>query len=172
MVSGSPRQPVAAVMLYGGVGEFGMNMAAVGCGDTRLLVDAGVTFPDSDAYGVDVVVPDPASLRADGRRLAAAVLTHGHEDHIGALPYVWDAIDGPVYGSPLTLALVDAKLRAHGIDAAGRLVRVAPGAAATVGPLRVEFIRVAHSIPDSLALAIHTPVGTLLHTGEIGRAPV
>ncbi len=166
MVSGSPRQPLVDVVLYGGVGEFGMNMAAVGCGATRLLVDAGVTFPDSDAFGVDVVVPDPAALRADGRRLAAAVLTHGHEDHIGALPYVWDEIDGPVYGSPLTLALVDAKLRAHGIDTAGRLVPVAPGATETVGPLRVEFIRVTHSIPDSLALAIHTPVGTLVHTGD------
>ena len=166
MVSGSPRQPVVDVVLFGGVGEFGMNMSAVGCGDTRLLVDAGVTFPDSDAFGVDVVIPDPAVLRADDRRLAAAVLTHGHEDHIGALPYVWDEIDGPVYGSPLTLALVEAKLRAHGIDPEGRLVAVGPGATATVGSLRVEFLRVTHSIPDSLALAIHTPVGTLVHTGD------
>lgn len=166
MVSGSPRQPVVDVVLFGGVGEFGMNMSAVGCGETRLLVDAGVTFPDSGAYGVDIVIPDPAALRADPRRLAAAVLTHGHEDHIGALPYVWDAIDGPVYGSPLTLALVEAKLRAHGIDPAGRLVAVEPGTTATLGSLRVEFIRVTHSIPDSLALAIHTPVGTLVHTGD------
>ena len=166
MVSGSPRQPVVDVVLFGGVGEFGMNMSAVGCGDTRLLVDAGVTFPDSDAFGVDVVIPDPAALRADDRRLAAAVLTHGHEDHIGALPYLWDEIDGPVYGSPLTLALVEAKLRARGIDPAGRLVAVGPGATATVGSLRVEFLRVTHSIPDSLALAIHTPVGTLVHTGD------
>ena len=166
MPPGSPRQPVVDVTLLGGVGEFGMNMAAVGCGGIRLLVDAGVTFPDADAFGVDVVVPDPAALRADGRRLAAAVLTHGHEDHIGALPYVWDEIGGPVYGSPLTLALAETKLQAHGIDTAGRLVTATPGATATVGPLRVEFIRVTHSIPDSLALAIHTPVGTLVHTGD------
>lgn len=148
-----------------------MNMTAVGCGDTRLLVDAGLAFPDSDAYGVDVVVPDPAALRADGRRVAAAVLTHGHEDHIGALPYVWDEIDGPVYASPLTLALAESKLRAHGIDPAGRLVAATPGATATVGPLRVEFIRVTHSIPDSLALAIHTPVGALVHTGDFKLDP-
>ena len=166
MASGSPRQPVVDVVLHGGVGEFGMNMAAVGCDDTRLLVDAGMTFPDSDAFGVDIVIPDPSALRANGRRLAAAVLTHGHEDHIGALPYVWDQIDGPVYGSPLTLALVESKLRAHGIDTAGRLVTVTPGATATVGPLRIEFLRVTHSIPDCLALAIHTPVGTLVHTGD------
>ena len=166
MFPGSPRQSVADVTLLGGVGEFGMNMAAVGWGDARLLIDAGVMFPDSDAFGVDVIVPDTDALAADGRRLAAAVLTHGHEDHIGALPYVWDLIDGPVYGSPLTLALAESKLRRHGIDSAGRLVVVSPGETATVGPLRVEFLRVTHSIPDCLALAIHTPVGTIVHTGD------
>ena len=171
MFPGPPRQAVVDVTLLGGVGEFGMNMAAVGCGDERLLIDAGVTFPDSDAFGVDVIVPNAAALGGDQRRLAAAVLTHGHEDHIGALPYVWDRIAGPVYGSRLTLALAEARLRKNGVDPAGRLVAAAPGETVEVGALRVEFIRVAHSIPDSLAVAIHTPVGTLVHTGDFKLDP-
>ena len=159
---------VAAVeaLLLGGVGEFGMNMMAVRCGGTGLLVDAGVMFPGPERFGVDLVIPDIAELRGGATPINAAVLTHGHEDHIGAVPYVWDVIHGPIYGSALTLAMLDAKLRAHGVDPDGRLVTVAPGQTVTVGALRVEFIRVAHSMPDCLAVAIQTPLGVLVHTGD------
>ena len=166
MTSESGRKPRLEAVLLGGVGEFGMHMMAVRSGDTRLLVDAGAMFPEPDLFGVDLIIPDTTHLRHDERRLSALVLTHGHEDHIGAVPYVWDLIDGPVYGTPLTLALLKAKLEAHGLDAGDRLVTVTPRHTVTVGELRVEFVRVTHSMPDCVALAIHTPVGTLVHTGD------
>jgi ribonuclease J len=161
----STTAPVDIVPL-GGVGEFGMNMLLVSCGETAILVDAGVMFPEPELFGVDLVIPDLATLDAYRGRLAALVLTHGHEDHIGAVPHVIDRIDGPIYGSPFTLALVAPKLEEHGIDAADRLTPVGPRQVVEIGPFRVEFLRVAHSLPDAFALAIHTPAGTIVHTGD------
>ncbi len=152
------------VVPLGGLGEFGMNMTAFSWGDTTVVVDAGAMFPGPELPGVDLVVPDLAYLQ--GRRVAALVLTHGHEDHIGGVPYVWSLVDGPVYGTPLTLALVEPKLAEHEIDPGGRLRPVAAGDRVTVGPFEVEFVQVTHSIPDAVALAIHTPVGTVVHTGD------
>jgi ribonuclease J len=152
------------VVPLGGLGEFGMNMTAFSWGDTTMVVDAGAMFPGPELPGVDLVVPDLTYLQ--GRHVAALVLTHGHEDHIGGVPYVWPLVDGPVYGTPLTLALVEPKLDEHAIDAGGRLHRVAAGDRVTVGPFEVEFIQVTHSIPDAVALAIRTPVGTVVHTGD------
>ena len=166
MHSDPVRVAALEALLLGGVGEFGMNMMAVRCGGTGLLVDAGVMFPGPERFGVDLVIPDIAELCGGVTPINATVLTHGHEDHIGAVPYVWDLIHGPIYGSALTLAMLDAKLRAHGVDPDGRLVTVAPGQTVTVGALRVEFIRVAHSMPDCLAVAIQTPLGVLVHTGD------
>ena len=160
------RPATVEVMLLGGVGEFGMNMMAVRSGATSLLVDAGMMFPGPGHFGVDLVIPDVRSITDEVGRLSALVLTHGHEDHIGAVPYIWDLIDGPVYGTRLTLALLERKLAEHGCDTSGRLVTVSPSDTVTVAGLEVEFVQVAHSIPDAVAVAIHTPAGTLLHSGD------
>ena len=152
------------VIPLGGVGEFGMNMLLVACGGTGVLIDAGVMFPDADLFGVDLVIPDLSAI--DGYRITALVLTHGHEDHIGAVPHVFDRFDGPVYGTPFTLAMVEPKLQEHGHDPGDRLHPIRPGAEVEVGPFRIEFLRVTHSMPDCVALALHTPAGTIVHTGD------
>ena len=160
------------VVPLGGLGEFGMNMMALTWGETTMVVDAGVMFPDPELLGVDRIIPDLTYLQQKGRA-AALVLTHGHEDHIGAVPHVLPYVDGPVYGTPLTLALVEGKLAEHGIQ--GRtLVAVKPRDRVTIGPFVVEFIRVTHSIPDCVALAVHTPVGIVVHTGDfkIDQTPI
>jgi ribonuclease J len=160
------------IVPLGGVGEFGMNMLALTWGETTIVVDAGVMFPDPELLGVDRIIPDFTYLQQKGGA-AALVLTHGHEDHIGAVPHVLSYINGPVYGTPLTLALVEPKLAEHGIQ--GRsLIAVRPRDRVTIGPFVVEFIRVTHSIPDCVALAIHTPVGIVIHTGDfkIDQTPI
>ena len=152
------------VVALGGLGEFGMNMLALTWGETTIVVDAGVMFPDPELLGVDRIIPDLTYLQQKGRA-AALVLTHGHEDHIGGVPHVLALVDGPIYGTPLTLAMVEPKLEEHGID--GReLIAVKPHDRVTVGPFEIEFIRVTHSIPDCVALAIHTPAGVIVHTGD------
>jgi ribonuclease J len=158
----------------GGLGEFGMNMLALTWDDTTIVIDAGVMFPDPELLGVDLIIPDLTYLQQKGPA-AALVLTHGHEDHIGGVPYVLPHIDGPVYGTPLTLALVEPKLVEHGIDVAGaRLTPLRPPGRVRVGPFEIEFIRVTHSIPDCVALAIHTPAGVVIHTGDfkIDQTPI
>ena len=157
--------PVDLIPL-GGIGEFGMNMLLVTCGDTAVLVDAGVMFPEPELFGVDLVIPDLSALDAWKGRIKALILTHGHEDHIGAVVHVIDRVDGPVFGSRFTLALLAPKLEEHGIDAADRLTAVAPRERVDVGPFNVEFLRVTHSIPDCLAVALHTPAGVIVHTGD------
>ena len=158
--------PAVEVIPIGGLGEFGMNMMLLACGDTALLVDAGVMFPEPELFGVDLVIPDVAALDTYKGRIAALILTHGHEDHIGAVPYVLPHVTGPVYGSPFTLALLTPKLDEHGVDYDGRLITVAPRQRIEVGPFTIEFLRVTHSMPDSMALAIHTPQGVIIHTGD------
>src|SRR5471030_619333 len=159
------------VVALGGLGEFGMNMLALTWGETTIVVDAGVMFPDPELLGVDRIIPDLTYLQQKGR-VAALVLTHGHEDHIGAVPHVLPLVDGPVYGTPLTLALVEPKLKEHGITR--RLEVVRPKERVTVGPFTIEFIRVTHSMPDCVALAIHTPAGVVVHTGDfkIDQTPI
>ena len=159
------------IVALGGLGEFGMNMLAISWAETTIVVDAGVMFPDPELLGVDRIIPDLTYLQQ--RRAAALILTHGHEDHIGAVPHVLPVVDGPIYGTPLTLALVEPKLEEHGIE--GRqLVPVRPRERVTIGPFTVEFIRVTHSMPDCAALAIHTPVGVVVHTGDfkIDQTPI
>jgi ribonuclease J len=158
--------PSLEVVPLGGLGEFGMNMMAVSWGDTTILIDAGVMFPDPDQLGVDLIIPDLTYVEARRSKVKALVLTHGHEDHIGAVPHVMPLFDGPVYGTPFTLALVEPKLQEHGIDAGNRLQAVAPRQTVTVGPFTIEFLRVTHSMPDCVALAITTPVGVMIHTGD------
>jgi ribonuclease J len=160
------------VVPLGGLGEFGMNMLALTWGETTIVVDAGVMFPDPDLLGVDRIIPDLAYLQQKGGA-AALILTHGHEDHIGGVPHVMPLVRGPVYGTPLTLALVEPKLREHGLDGTV-LHAVRPRDRVTVGPFSVEFIRVTHSMPDCVALAIATPVGVIVHTGDfkIDQTPI
>jgi ribonuclease J len=141
-----------------------MNMMVVACGDTAILVDAGVMFPEPELLGVDLIIPDLRQLQQ--YNIAGLVLTHGHEDHIGAVPHVLPVVKGPVYGTPLTLALVEAKLDEHDDEVKRRLVKVRPRDRVTVGAFTIEFLRVTHSIPDCVALAIHTPHGVVIHTGD------
>jgi ribonuclease J len=161
------------IVPLGGVGEFGMNMLALSWDDTTIVVDAGVMFPDPELLGVDRIIPDLTYLQQKGRA-AALVLTHGHEDHIGAIPHVAPLIGGPIYGTPFTLALVEPKIKEHGLEDAVNLVAVRPRDRVQIGPFAVEFIRVTHSMPDCVALAIHTPVGVIVHTGDfkIDQTPI
>jgi len=160
------------VVPLGGLGEFGMNMLALSWDDTTIVVDAGVMFPDPELLGVDRIIPDLTYLQQKGRA-AALVLTHGHEDHIGAVPHVAPLVDGPIYATPLTLALVEPKLQEHDLDGLP-LVPVRPHERVTIGPFEIEFIRVTHSMPDCVALAIRTPVGTIVHSGDfkIDQTPI
>src|SRR5215831_7317108 len=161
------------VVSLGGLGEFGMNMLALSWDKTTIVVDAGVMFPDPELLGVDRIIPDLTYLQQK-RPISALLLTHGHEDHIGAVPHVVPYLDGPVYGTPLTLALVEPKLEEHGLGGAYPLVPVKPRDRVRIGPFEVEFIRVTHSMPDCVALAIHTPAGIVVHTGDfkIDQTPI
>jgi ribonuclease J len=155
----------------GGLGEFGMNMMAFEYDDDLIVVDTGVMFPDAELLGVDIVIPDISYLRQNRERVRAIILTHGHEDHIGALPYVLDEIDAPVYGSPFTLALARNKLVEHGLADVADLREMLPGAPFDIGPFHIEFIHLTHSIIDSGALALTTPLGTVIHTGDFKFDP-
>ena len=162
----APVAPQLEVIPIGGVGEFGMNMMLVVSGDDALLIDAGVMFPEPELLGVDLVIPDLTVLDEWRGKIRALVLTHGHEDHIGAVAHVLNRVGGPIYGSPLTLALVGPKLEQYGIKAGDRMIEVRPRDTVEIGSMRVEFLRVTHSIPDCLAVAIHTPAGIIVHTGD------
>ena len=164
--SDKSRKPDIEVVFVGGTGEFGMNMTVIKHRETTLLIDAGSLFPDRELHGVDLIIPDKQSLHALVGQFSAVVLTHGHEDHIGALPFLWDLIDGPIYGTQLTLSLLRSRLAAQHIDPTDRLVPVIPGETTTVRQLSVEFIHVAHSIPSCFAVAVHTPLGILVHSGD------
>src|SRR5262245_54620404 len=162
----APGAPAVDIVPLGGLGEFGLNTMAISCGETTIVVDAGAMFPEPDLLGVDLIVPDLAYLEARRGQVKALILTHGHEDHIGAVPYVLPLVDGPVYGTPLALAFVEPKLEEHGIEAAHGLIPVKPRDVIAIGPFQIEFIRVTHSMPDCVAIAIRTPQGVLIHTGD------
>ncbi len=150
----------------GGLGEIGLNMMAVEYGDTIFVIDAGLMFPEAYMLGVDYVIPDMDYLRQNRRRVSGIVLTHAHEDHIGALPFLLREINVPVFGTPFTLGIVRHKLEEHELLATASLHEVLPRERLKIGPFEVEFIRVNHSVVDGVGLAIRTPVGMVVHTGD------
>ncbi|RJP92547.1 MAG: ribonuclease J [Desulfobacteraceae bacterium] len=150
----------------GGLGEIGLNMMLVEYGDTIIIIDAGLMFPEDYMLGVDYVIPGMEYIRANKARVAGIILTHAHEDHIGALPYLLREVNVPVYGTGFTLGLLRHKLDEHGLLAASCLSEIAPRKKITIPPFEIEFIRVNHSVVDGVGLAISTPVGRIVHTGD------
>jgi ribonuclease J len=165
---------VIEIIPLGGIGEFGMNCMAVRYGDEMIVVDAGMGFPAESAYGVDVCVPDFEFLEPYRDDLTAIVLTHGHEDHLGALPYILKKFNVPVYCSHFTAGLAESKLEEHDLTRDVLIHRVEPREVAEIGVFKVEFIRASHSLIDCFSLAITTPLGTIIHTGDykVDETPV
>ncbi len=154
------------IIPLGGLGEVGKNMTAYEFGSDIIVVDCGMGFPDEDMYGVDIVLPDISYLKSNAGRIRGIILTHGHEDHIGAVPYVLKELDVPIYTTALTAAMVELKLEEHDLLYNTQIFTKKPGSVFRLGCFTVEFIHVNHSIPDSVALAIKTPIGTVIHTGD------
>src|SRR5215467_12089129 len=155
----------------GGLGEFGMHMMAFRCDGSIIVVDAGIMFPDEELLGVDIIVPDITFLLENRSEVKAIILTHGHEDHIGALPFVLPYLNVPLYGSSFTMGLVQSKLAQHGLLEATKINIVKAKDKIQIGSFEIEFFNVTHSIVDSFALAIKTPLGTIIHTGDFKIDP-
>src|ERR1700737_703223 len=154
------------IIPLGGLGEFGMNCLALRWADDIIVIDAGLMFPETELLGVDIVVPDITYLTENRQHVRAIILTHGHEDHIGGLPWILSELKVPVYGTEFTLAYVEGKLEEHNLLDDADLNELIPGRRLTLGPFSIMPIRVTHSLVDCVALAIHTPVGIVLHTGD------
>lgn len=161
------------IIPLGGLGEIGKNMTVFRYGDDIILIDAGLMFPEDDMLGIDLVIPDITYLIENRDKVKAIFLTHGHEDHIGGLPYVLKQIDVPVYGTALTLGILQGRLKENGVNSSSLNI-IRPGDRVTAGVFKLDFIRVNHSIPDAVAIAINTPIGTIIHTGDfkIDHTPV
>ena len=164
-------EPAVRLIPLGGLGEIGLNMMLIESGDDLIAVDCGLMFPDDELPGIDHVIPDFTYALARRSGFRAVVLTHGHEDHIGALPYLLREAEVPVYGTPLTLALVAERLREHGLAETADLRPIRPRQRFEAGPFSIEPIRVTHSIADGIGLAIDTPAGTIVHTGDFKLDP-
>jgi ribonuclease J len=159
------------VVPLGGLGEFGMNCMAIRWADDIIIIDAGLMFPEAELLGVDIVVPDISYLIENRQRVRGIVLTHGHEDHIGALPWILSELNVPVWGTEFTLAYVEDKLEEHGLLDDADLREIRPGESFKVGPFTIHPIQVTHSLVDCVALAVHTPLGVLIHTGDFKVDP-
>lgn len=159
------KTPVKIIPL-GGLGEIGKNMTVIECANDMFIIDCGLAFPDAEMLGVDLVIPDFTYIERNADKLRGIVLTHGHEDHIGGLAYLLKKVNTPVYGTRLTLALFEAKLKEHQLSGKVSLNVVEPRKTIRMGCMAVELIHVNHSIPDAVGLAIHTPAGVLVHTGD------
>src|SRR5450432_699351 len=167
------RMPTGKLQLIplGGLGEFGMNCMAVRYGDDIIVLDAGMMFPDAELLGVDIVTPDFSYLEQHRSKVRGLILTHGHEDHIGAVPFLLGQLEIPVYGTAFTLALVERRLDEHDLLDTAKLHIVKPGQKLELGPFMIEFIHVTHSIVAAVALAITTPLGVIIHTGDFKVDP-
>jgi ribonuclease J len=159
------------IVPLGGLGEFGMNCMAVRWGDDIIVIDAGLMFPEAELLGVDIVVPDISYLIENRQRVRAIILTHGHEDHIGGLPWVLSELNVPVFGTEFTLAYVEDKLEEHGLLEDADLREIRPNERFKVGPFTIHPIQVTHSLVDCVSLAIHTPLGVVIHTGDFKVDP-
>lgn len=162
---GNNKKTVKVIPL-GGLEQIGMNITAFEYGESIIVVDCGLAFPDEDMLGIDLVIPDVSYLVNNFSKVKGFVITHGHEDHIGAIPYILKKLNVPVYGTRLTLALIEKKLKEHGIDKTSKLHVVKHGQTVSLGDFKVEFIKTNHSIADASALAIFTSAGTIFHTGD------
>ena len=154
------------IIPLGGVNEIGKNLTAIEYKNDIVVIDCGLKFPDEDMFGIDLVIPDITYLIKNKEKVSGIFLTHGHEDHIGALPYVLKQLNIPVYGTKLTLGIVETKLKEHGLLSSTELIRVKPRDVIRLNSVSVEFIKTNHSIADSVAIAVHTPLGVVLHTGD------
>ena len=154
------------IIPLGGVNEIGKNLTAIEYKNDIVVIDCGLKFPDEDMFGIDLVIPDITYLMKNKEKVSGIFLTHGHEDHIGALPYVLKQLNVPVYGTKLTLGIVETKLKEHGLLSSTELIRVKPRDVIRLNSVSVEFIKTNHSIADSVAIAVHTPLGVVLHTGD------
>ncbi len=166
---GRPRKtakPGIKVYFLGGLNEIGKNFTVYECQDDMIIVDCGLAFPDEEMLGVDLVIPDFAFVEKNREKIRGIVITHGHEDHIGAVPYLLKKLNVPVYGTALTIGLIESKLKEHNLTGSARLQVTPPGSHIRLGCMEVELIHVNHSIADSVALALHTPAGVLVHTGD------
>ena len=163
---GRRKKPSITVYFLGGLNEIGKNFTLFECEGDMIIVDCGMAFPDGDMLGVDLVIPDFTFVERNAGKIRGIVLTHGHEDHIGALPYLLKKINLPIYGTPFTLGLVDNKLKEHGLQDSVKKYTVEPGDHVKLGCMDVEFIHVNHSIPDAVGIAIHSPAGIVVHTGD------
>lgn len=165
---GPQSQPKPSIKAYflGGMNEIGKNMTLFECGDDMFLLDCGMAFPDGDMLGVDLVLPDFTFVERNIDKIRGLVLTHGHEDHIGAIPYLLKKVNLPIYGTQITLGLVTGKLKEHGVYNKAKLNVIRPGQSIKMGCMEIEFIHVNHSIPDAVGVAIHSPAGTVVHTGD------
>ena len=154
------------IIPLGGLLEVGKNLTVFEYKDDIVIVDCGLGFPEDDMLGIDLVIPDMTYLEKNKEKIRGLVVTHGHEDHIGAIPYLLKQINVPIYSTKLTLGLIENKLEEHKLLRSTKMKVINPGQTITLGSIKVEFIRITHSIPDACALAIHTPVGTIVHTGD------
>ncbi len=159
------------VVPLGGLGEFGMNSMALRYGDDIIVIDAGMMFPDAELLGVDIVTPDFSYLEQNANLVRGLILTHGHEDHIGGVPFLLSVLNIPVYGTEFTLALVERRLDEHEMLDDAKLHSVKAGEKVRLGPFEIEFVRVTHSIVSAVALAITTPLGVIIHTGDFKVDP-
>lgn len=159
------KTPVKIIPL-GGLNEIGKNFTCIECANDMFIIDCGLAFPDSEMLGVDIVIPDFTYIEKNIEKLRGVVITHGHEDHIGGLPYFLKKFSVPVYGTRLTLGLLEGKLKEHGLLGSVSLNTVSPRQTVKLGCMAVEFIRVNHSIPDAVGMAVHTPAGVIIHTGD------
>ena len=172
--TGTAAQNPLRIIPLGGLGEIGLNMMVMEYADSIIIIDCGLMFPEDYMLGIDIVIPDITYLRKNKEKVKAFIITHGHEDHTGALPFVLREIKAPVYGTPLTIGLIKEKLEEFKLDRETEFKTVKPRDKVSVGPFEIEFIRVSHSIADGAGLAIKTPVGVVIHTGDfkLDQTPV
>lgn len=154
------------IIPLGGLDKIGMNITAIQYDDSIIVVDCGLAFPEEEMLGIDLVIPDVTYLKENADKVKGFVITHGHEDHIGSIPYVLKEVNAPIYATKLTMGLIDSKLKEHGMQRQVKRKVVRYGQSINLGDFRVEFIRTNHSIADAAALAIFSPAGVIIHTGD------